>query len=123
MVFQLVVIIAILMTTIFTGAPVMASIGGTAVIAMLLFIETPFFEHFSRMAYTAATRAEFLISPLFLLMSEFLAKGGLAEDIFSVMHRLMHKVKGGLAMATTLACTIFAALCGSSPATAAHSPR
>ncbi|MDR0469521.1 MAG: TRAP transporter large permease subunit [Peptococcaceae bacterium] len=116
---QLVIIIVILVTAIFSGAPVMAAIGGTAIIAMILFFDVPFFDHFARMAYQQATRAEFLISPLFLLMSEFLSKGGLAEDIFAVMHKLMNKIKGGLAMATTLACTIFAALCGSSPATAA----
>ena len=116
---QLIVIIAILVTAIFSGAPVMAAIGGTAVFAMIFFFEVPFFDHFARMAYQSATRAEFLISPLFLLMSEFLSKGGLAEDIFAVMHKLMNRIKGGLAMATTLACTIFAALCGSSPATAA----
>jgi TRAP-type C4-dicarboxylate transport system permease large subunit len=52
-------------------------------------------------------------------MAEFQSRGGIAEDIFAVLNKGIGKLKGGLAISTTLACTIFAALCGSSPATAA----
>jgi len=61
-----------------------------------------------------------LVAPLFILMAEFLSKGEIAAEIYELMNRsLGRKIKGGLAVSTTLACTVFAALCGSSPATAA----
>ena len=119
MVFQLVFIIAILLIALFAGTPVMGAIGFTASLAMILFMGGAYWDQFGKIAYTNTMNNGFLISPLFLLMSEFLANGGAAEEIFAMFHKLLKKIKGGLAMATTLTCTIFAALCGSSPATAA----
>jgi TRAP-type C4-dicarboxylate transport system permease large subunit len=52
-------------------------------------------------------------------MAEFLTRGGIAENIYYVLNKYLRWMKGGLALCTILACTIFAALCGSSPATAA----
>jgi hypothetical protein len=107
-----------LLIGLFLGCPVMAAIGCTAVAAMAFFMENNFWSNFATIAFEQGTSPNQLIAPLFILMAEFLARGGIAEDIFSVLNVLMKKIKGGLAIATTLACTIFAALCGSSPATA-----
>jgi C4-dicarboxylate transporter DctM subunit len=119
MVLQLTLIITMLLIGLFLGCPVMAAIGCTAVAAMAIFMENNFWSNFATIAFEQGTSPNQLIAPLFILMAEFLARGGIAEDIFSVLNVLMKKLKGGLAIATTLACTIFAALCGSSPATAA----
>jgi len=119
MVVQLITLITILLIALFAGTPVMGAIGVTASIGMILFMGGAFWDQFGKIAYTSTMNNGFLISPLFLLMSEFLANGGVAEEIFAMFHKLLIKIKGGLAMATTLTCTIFAALCGSSPATAA----
>jgi C4-dicarboxylate transporter DctM subunit len=119
MVFQLLFIIGLLIFAIFSGAPVMAAIGCTACISMAIFMEQNFFGHCATLAYEQSINPNMIIAPLFILMANFLAEGGIASDIFSVMHYLLKKVKGGLAMATTLTCTLFAAMCGSSPATAA----
>ena len=116
---EIAVILVILLTCIFLGAPVMAAIGFTAVSVMLIFMEPRFLNQFANVAHVQATSMNLLVAPLFILMSEFLARGGIAEDIFSVLGSSLRKFKGGLAIATTLACTIFASLCGSSPATAA----
>jgi TRAP-type C4-dicarboxylate transport system permease large subunit len=70
-------------------------------------------------AFLQGTSPNQLIAPLFILMAEFLSRGGIAEDIYFVLNKYLQKLKGGLALSTTLACTVFAALCGSSPATAA----
>lgn len=110
---QLLIIIAILLIALFSGTPVMAAIGCTACIAMMAFMDGNYWEQFARIAYSKTMSSDFLIAPLFLMMSEFLANGNIAEDIFALLHRVMKKIKGGLAMATTLTCTIlrrFAAL-------------
>lgn len=116
---QLVVIIAALILFILMGCPVFAALGCTSVVAMLLFFRNDLMVYFSTLSFAQATNMNQLIPPMFILMAEFLARGGVADDIYKAMNLAVGKIRGGLAMATTLACTIFAALCGSSPATAA----
>lgn len=112
-------IIVILLIAIFIGTPVGMAIGFTGTVALLLFIGPGFLGQFGSIAYIQGTSMNQLIAPLFILMAEFLARGGIAEDLFRVLNKYLHKLKGGLALSTTIACTVFAAMCGSSPATAA----
>ncbi|MAL73966.1 MAG: C4-dicarboxylate ABC transporter permease, partial [Rhodospirillaceae bacterium] len=60
-----------------------------------------------------------LAVPLFLLMSNILLKGGVGKDLFGAVHAWVGHWPGGLAVATILSCGIFAAISGSSVATAA----
>ncbi len=57
--------------------------------------------------------------PLYVLMGAFLVRSGLSGELFSVMARLLSRLPGGLAHAATAGCAIFAAVSGSSVATAA----
>src|SRR5207344_895413 len=57
--------------------------------------------------------------PLFILMGNFVARAGLAHELFRLAYSLVGHVRGGLAHATILACSGFGAVCGSSIATAA----
>ncbi|KZY47355.1 C4-dicarboxylate ABC transporter permease [Roseovarius sp. HI0049] len=60
-----------------------------------------------------------LTIPAFVMMSEFLSAGGIADDMMIACNRLMRKVKGGLAMACVLAGAVLAATSGSSTASVA----
>lgn len=60
-----------------------------------------------------------LAVPLFLLMSIILLKGGVGSDLFAAVQAWVGHWPGGLAVATILSCGIFAAISGSSVATAA----
>ena len=60
-----------------------------------------------------------LAVPLFLLMSNVLLKGGVGRDLFAAVQAWVGHWPGGLAVATILSCGIFAAISGSSVATAA----
>lgn len=60
-----------------------------------------------------------LAVPLFLLMSNTLLKGGVGRDLFAAVHAWVGHWPGGLAVATIVSCGIFAAISGSSVATAA----
>lgn len=60
-----------------------------------------------------------LAVPLFLLMSNILLKGGVGRDLFGAVQAWVGHWPGGLAVATILSCGIFAAISGSSVATAA----
>lgn len=59
------------------------------------------------------------VIPLFILMGNFVTKAGLADELFEASHAFLGHRRGGLAMATIAACGGFAAICGSSLATAA----
>ena len=59
------------------------------------------------------------VVPLFILMGLFVNKGGLSRELYQVSYAFLGHLRGGLAMATIVACAGFAAICGSSLATAA----
>ncbi|MEX3011811.1 TRAP transporter large permease [Hoeflea sp. TYP-13] len=59
------------------------------------------------------------VVPLFILMGLFVNKGGISRELYQVSYAFLGHLRGGLAMATIVACGGFAAVCGSSLATAA----
>ncbi|MDA8134038.1 MAG: TRAP transporter large permease [Desulfobacteraceae bacterium] len=59
------------------------------------------------------------VIPLFVLMGQFAFVSGISQDIYKAVHNWMGHLRGGLAMATIVACSGFAAICGSSLATGA----
>ena len=59
------------------------------------------------------------VIPLFILMGLFVSKGGLSRELYQVSYAFLGHLRGGLAMATIVACAGFSAICGSSLATAA----
>ncbi|MEM7525851.1 MAG: TRAP transporter large permease subunit, partial [Pseudomonadota bacterium] len=59
------------------------------------------------------------VVPLFILMGLFVNKGGLSRELYQVSYAFLGHLRGGLAMATIVACAGFSAICGSSLATAA----
>ncbi|MDI9332589.1 MAG: TRAP transporter large permease [Alphaproteobacteria bacterium] len=63
------------------------------------------------------------VIPLFILMGNFVARAGLAHELFQAAYAFIGHVRGGLAHATVLACAGFGAICGSSIATAATMSR
>ncbi|MDR2296215.1 MAG: TRAP transporter large permease subunit [Clostridiales Family XIII bacterium] len=115
----LVFLITMLLISLFLGVPVSTALGFTALAATMAFMGPVHLTRFGVIAFTQGTSLNQMVAPLFIVMAEFLARGGVAGDIYEMLSRLMRRVRGGLALSTTLACTVFAALCGSSPATAA----
>jgi C4-dicarboxylate transporter DctM subunit len=60
-----------------------------------------------------------LAIPLFILLSAPIAESDASKDLYETLHKWLYKIPGGLGIANMIGCGIFAALCGSSPATAA----
>ena len=56
--------------------------------------------------------------PLFTLMAHFMIRGKVVDDLFGAAHTLLRHLPGGMGIATVAACTVFAAISGSSVATA-----
>jgi tripartite ATP-independent transporter DctM subunit len=70
-------------------------------------------------AFDAAINYELSVVPLFVLMGNFVTRARLSEELYTASNAFLGHRKGGLAMATIVACGGFAAVCGSSLATAA----
>jgi tripartite ATP-independent transporter DctM subunit len=69
--------------------------------------------------YTTFASKDMSVIPLFILMGSFGFAAGMSEDLYRAIHKFLGHLKGGLAMATVVACACFAAISGSSLATAA----
>jgi C4-dicarboxylate transporter DctM subunit len=59
------------------------------------------------------------VVPLFILMGNFVTRAGMSKELYRAGYTLVGHLRGGLAMATVMACAGFGAICGSSIATAA----
>jgi len=59
------------------------------------------------------------VVPLFILMGNFVTRAGMSQELFRAAYAFIGHLRGGLAMATIVACGGFGAICGSSIATAA----
>jgi len=72
-------------------------------------------------AVTYETGLSYALSvvPLFVLMGNLVTRAGLSEELYKASHAFLGHRRGGLAMATIVACGGFSAICGSSIATAA----
>lgn len=69
-------------------------------------------------AYSQTSLYIMSVIPVFLLMGELAFTSGLSQEAYNTVHKWVGHLPGGLAMATTGACAAFAAVCGSSSATA-----
>jgi C4-dicarboxylate transporter DctM subunit len=61
----------------------------------------------------------FTVIPMFVLMGQVGASGGVARSLYDSAYKFLGHIPGGLALGTVVAATMFKAICGSSPATAA----
>jgi C4-dicarboxylate transporter DctM subunit len=80
---------------------------------------TPALKILSQSPIRTATDAEFAVIPLFLLMGAFASASGMSRELFRASNTFLGHLRGGLGIATIAACGGFAAICGSSVATAA----
>ena len=79
----------------------------------------PFSSFLNSQAFARFAGYDLSVIPLFILMGQFATKGGISKSLFEFAAGVMGRFKGGLAMASLLACAAFGAISGSSVATAA----
>jgi len=79
----------------------------------------PFASFLNSQAFARFAGYDLSVIPLFILMGHFATKGGISKSLFEFAAGVMGRFRGGLAMASLLACAAFGAISGSSVATAA----
>ncbi len=101
-----------------SGIPIWAGLAGVSIIFVLIF--SP--NHLTAIPfviYSGMDSFALLAIPLFILLSAPIAESNASRDLYDTLHKWLYKIPGGLGIANMIGCGIFAALCGSSPATAA----
>lgn len=79
----------------------------------------PLSSFLNNQAFARFASYDLSVIPLFILMGNFATQGGISKALFEVAAAAMARFRGGLAMASVMACAAFGAICGSSVATAA----
>ncbi len=114
---EVVLLFSMVIGLLLLGVPIAVSLGLSSTLFLLIFSE-------SSLASVAATLFEafeghytLLAIPFFILASTFMSTGGVAQRIIRFSVACVGHFRGGLAISGVLACMMFAALSGSSPAT------
>ncbi|MDB5984176.1 MAG: C4-dicarboxylate transporter permease [Pseudomonas sp.] len=102
----------------FLGVPIAISLGLSGALSILMFSQ----DSLSSLAiklFETSDAYTLLAIPFFLLSGAFMTTGGVAQRLIDFANACVGHIRGGLAIAAVLACMLFAALSGSSPATVA----
>lgn len=99
------------------GVPIAVSLGLASVLFLLLHSDASLASVAQTMFNAFAGHYTLLAIPFFILASSFMSTGGVARRIIRFAIAMVGWFRGGLAMASVVACMMFAALSGSSPAT------
>ncbi len=105
------------LAALFSGMPIAFALGGVAVLFMLAFMPGASLDTVAQNVYEELASITLLTIPLFILKGAAIGKSRAGKDLYDALHTWLHRVPGGLGVAVVLACGLFAAMAGSSPAT------
>ncbi len=98
------------------GMPVAVALGLSSLLTILFFAQDSL-ASLSLKLYETSEQFTLLAIPFFILGGTFMTTGGVAKRMIRFANACIGHLRGGLAMASVLACMLFAAVSGSSPAT------
>jgi C4-dicarboxylate transporter DctM subunit len=110
------IIFGLLFALMLTGMPVSISLGLT-VLTFLFTMTTVPVDTVALKLFTGIEKFEIMAIPFFILAGNFLTHGGVARRMINFASSMVGHWHGGLALAGVMACALFAAVSGSSPAT------
>src|SRR5438552_3202265 len=110
------IIFALLFGLMLTGMPISISLGLTVLTYLFTMTSVPI-ESVALKLFTGIEKFEIMAIPFFILAGNFLTHGGVARRMIDFASACVGHWHGGLALAGVMACALFAAVSGSSPAT------
>ena len=110
------IIFALLIALMLTGMPISIALGLT-VLTFLFFLTQVPIEAVALKLFTGIENFEIMAIPFFILAGNFLTHGGVARRMINFATSMVGHWYGGLGLAGVMACALFAAISGSSPAT------
>ncbi len=105
------------LAVLFAGLPIAFALGGVATVFMFVFMPAASRDTVTQNVYEELASVTLLTIPLFILKGAAIGKSRAGRDLYDALHAWMHRIPGGLGVAVVLACGLFAAMAGSSPAT------
>jgi C4-dicarboxylate transporter DctM subunit len=109
-------LMGILFLCLFIGVPIAFALGFSSLITILLFGNDSL-ASMSLKLYETSEHYTLMAIPFFILGGSLMSTGGVAKRLVRFAIACVGHIRGGLAIAAVLACTFFAAVSGSSPAT------
>lgn len=113
------IILAATLVVLFSGLPIAWGLIAVAVGFLLLQKGPEALANVPILMMDELSSFALLTIPLFILLGAAIGASAAGKDIYESLHRWLDRVPGGLVIANILACGLFSAICGSSPATAA----
>lgn len=110
------IIFVLLLALMLTGMPISISLGLTVLTFLFTMTQVPI-ESVALKLFTGIEKFEIMAIPFFILAGNFLTHGGVARRMINFATSMVGHWHGGLALAGVMACALFAAVSGSSPAT------
>lgn len=110
------VIFGLLLVLMLTGMPISISLGLTVLTFLFTMTDVPI-QSVALKLFTGIEKFEIMAIPFFILAGNFLTHGGVARRMINFATAMVGHWHGGLALAGVVACALFAAVSGSSPAT------
>jgi C4-dicarboxylate transporter DctM subunit len=110
------IIFSLLLALMLTGMPISISLGLTVLSFLFMFTQVPL-EAVALKLFTGIEKFEIMAIPFFILAGNFLTHGGVAKRMIRFASSMVGHWYGGLGLSGVLACALFAAISGSSPAT------
>ncbi len=101
----------------FSGMPIAFALGLSALGFIMVFMPAPMIQSMAETIFSELNNFTLLTIPLFVLMGAAIGKTRAGSDVYNSLNAWMYKIPGGLGLANVSACAVFAAMCGSSPAT------
>ncbi len=112
-------ILAITLVVLFSGLPIAWGLAIVSIGFLVVFEGAASLANVPLVMMDELSSFALLTIPLFVLLGAAIGSSAAGRDIYESLHRWLARVPGGLVIANILACGIFSAICGSSPATAA----
>ncbi len=110
------IIFGLLILLMLTGMPISISLGLTVLTFLFTMTNVPV-ESVALKLFTGIEKFEIMAIPFFILAGNFLTHGGVAKRMIRFATSMIGHWHGGLGLAAVMACALFAAISGSSPAT------
>ena len=111
-----IIIFTLLICLMLTGMPISIALGLTVLTFLFAFTQVPI-ESVALKLFTGIENFEIMAIPFFILAGNFLTHGGVALRMITFARSMVGHWYGGLGLAGVIACALFAAVSGSSPAT------
>ena len=110
------ILFVLLFTFMLLGMPIAIALGLSSVLTILFFGHDSL-ASLSLKLFETSEHFTLLAIPFFILSGAFMTTGGVAKRMIRFANACIGHLRGGLAMASVMACMLFAAVSGSSPAT------